>query len=370
VTSDTESISVAHVAPTAFGHAGLFGGGERYPVELARAIARMPDVSCRLVTFGPRPMQYTEPSGLRVLVLKPLTYLRGHPAHPVAWNLHAAIRGANIVHVHHLRSTPSRMGAVSSVMRRASCVVTDHGLAGSDWFGLLPRLFDRCLAVSRYSAANVGMPPGKTRVIYGGADPRRFAPDGGPRRGALFVGRLTPHKGVDRLIRALPAGATLTIAGTAGHDRAPPASEYPAYLHALARGRAVRFVEAVDDRELAALYRQAAVVVVPSVHTTCYGERVAVSELLGLTTLEAMASGTPVIASDLGGLPEIVADGVSGRLVAPGDVDDLRAALTELLTDQARARRFGHNAQRIVTYHFTWERCAQRCLESYRELVP
>jgi glycosyltransferase involved in cell wall biosynthesis len=370
VTSETASISVVHVAPTIFGHGGLFGGGERYPVELARASARMRAVSCRLVTFGPRPAHYTEPSGLRVRVVKPLTYLRGHPARALAPNLHRALRGADVVHVHHLRSTPGRTAAVACLMRRTACVVTDHGLAGGTWFGLLPRLFDRCLAVSRYSATNVGMPEAKTRVIYGGADPQRFAPQDAPRDGVLFVGRLTPHKGVDRLIRALPAGAHLTIAGTRGHDPHPPASQYPAYLHALARGRAVRFVEAVDDGELAALYRRAAVVVVPSVHTTCYGDRVPVSELLGLTTLEAMASGTPVIASNIGGLPEIVTDDVTGRLVTPGDVDHLRAVLTELLTDHARARRFGANARRVAATEFTWERCAQRCLDAYRELLP
>src|SRR5262245_31046536 len=164
--------------------------------------------------------------------MRPLTYLGGHPARAVAPTLHRALGGADVVHVHHVRSTPSRTAAVAAGIRRTACVVTDHGLTGGDWFGLLPRLFDQCLAVSHYSAENAGLPRGKTRVIYGGADPRRFAPDGGEREGALFVGRLTPHKGVDRLIRALPVGASLTIAGTPGHDPAPPARDYPAYLRA------------------------------------------------------------------------------------------------------------------------------------------
>src|SRR3989475_12158391 len=55
---------VIHVAPTQFGRGGLLGGGERYPLELARALAA--EIDCRLVSFGPRPLRYREPGGLRV----------------------------------------------------------------------------------------------------------------------------------------------------------------------------------------------------------------------------------------------------------------------------------------------------------------
>jgi glycosyltransferase involved in cell wall biosynthesis len=119
-------------------------------------------------------------------------------------------------------------------------------------------------------------------VIYGGADPRRFHPDGADRRaGVLFVGRLTPHKGVDRLIRALPAGAELTCVGTGGHDLQAPESGYGQLLRRLASGRLVTFTGEVPDHQLPELYRRAQVVVLPSVHRTCYGRQVAISELLG-----------------------------------------------------------------------------------------
>jgi glycosyltransferase involved in cell wall biosynthesis len=369
VTSATASINVVHVAPTTFGSDGLFGGGERYPLELARAIARVPGVSCRLVTFGPHAGEAEDRDGLRVRVLRPWTHLRHHPAHPFAPQLLAALGDADVVHVHHLHSTPSRMAALACATRRARIVVTDHGLGGRDWFGAPRHLFDRLLAVSRFSAAVLGMAPAKTRVVYGGADPNRFHPDAGSRAGVLFVGRLTPHKGIDRLIRALPDGATLTIAGTEGHDRAEPECGYPRLLRTLARERPVHFAGAVDDAALAELYRRARVVVMPSVHTTCYGAPVPVSELLGLTALEAMASGTPVVASRIGGLPEIVTDGETGHLVEPGDVDHLRTTLTELLADDAHARALGDNARAVATERFTWERCAQRCVASYREIV-
>jgi glycosyltransferase involved in cell wall biosynthesis len=369
VTSATTSIKVVHVAPTTFGRDGLFGGGERYPLELARAIARVPDVSCRLVTFGPRAREVEERDGLRIRVLHPWTHLRHHPAHPFAPQLLTALGDADVVHVHHLHSTPSRMAALACATRRARVVVTDHGLYGRDWFGALHHLCERLLAVSRFSASVLGMASAKTRVVYGGADTSRFHPDARSRDGVLFVGRLTPHKGVDRLLRALPDGTTLTIAGTGGHDRAEPECGYPHLLRKLARGRGVRFTGAVDDVTLAELYRRARVVVIPSVHTTCYGATVTVSELLGLTALEAMASGTPVVASRLGGLPEIVTDSVTGHLVEPGDVDHLRTTLTALLADDAHARSLGENARAVATEHFTWDCCAQRCVASYREII-
>lgn len=359
---------ILHVAPTAFGHAGLFGGGERYPAELARALARLDGVKCELLTFGPT-ASTEDVDGLCVRVLRARGHLYHHPAHPLAPGLLRATRKADVLHVHHLRSTPSRVTAVLASMRRTPVAVTDHGLAGGNWLGVLPRLFDQFLTVSRYSSEVLAAPSHRTTVVYGGADPDRFHPDDGLRDGVVFVGRLTPHKGVDRLIDALPNGARLTIVGTGGHDRTPPERDYPDYLRRLAVGKDVRFVDAAADHELARLYRRAAVVAVPSVQRTCYGKQVAVSELLGLSTLEAMASGTPVVASRVGGLAEVVVDGATGYLVEPGDVEGLRSGLDMLLSDAGRARRMGDAARARVLERFTWEACAQRCLAAYRAIV-
>lgn len=358
---------VIHVAPTPFGPAGLFGGGERYPLELARALAA--EIDCELITFGPRRQRFREPGGLRRHTLRALTYRYGHPAHPLAAALPVALAGADLVHTHHLRSLPSRLAAVTARLRGQPAVVTDHGLQGGDWAGLLPRLFARFLAVSAYSARELGAPPARTTIIYGGADPARFVPDpAASRDGVLFVGRLTPHKGVDRLIAALPPGARLRIAGSEGHDPDPPERDYPLLLRRLAAGRAVDFLGPVPDRELPALYRRAAVLALPSVQRTCYGRAIRVSELLGLVVLEAMASGTPVVCSRLGGLPEIVQHGVTGFLVEPGDVDELRERLAEVVRDRALAARLGRNARELVLERFTWRACAERCLAAYAEL--
>jgi glycosyltransferase involved in cell wall biosynthesis len=360
-------LRVVHVVPTQFGSTGLFGGGERYPLELARALAS--EIECELITFGPRPSLTREAGGLSIRVLHSLTALGGHPAHPVAPGLFTALRGAGIVHTHHMRSTPSRMAAVMAHLRRQRIVTTDHGLQGSDWGGVLPRLFDRFLAVSEYSARVLGLPDGRVRVIYGGADPKRFTPDPDvSREGVLFVGRITPHKGIDRAIAALPAGAGLTIAGSVGHDLRSPEREYPGLLQRMAADRDVTFLGVVGDAELPALYRRAAVLVLPSVHRTCYGRFIQISELLGLVVLEAMASGTPVVCSAVGGLPEVVQHGVTGFLVEAGDTDELRERLAELLGNRGLARRMGENARALALERFTWEACANRCLSTYKDL--
>jgi glycosyltransferase involved in cell wall biosynthesis len=359
---------VVHVAPTVFGPAGIFGGGERYPLELARTLAR--HVDCELVSFAREARAWSDSSGLRIRILRSLALLGGHPAHPLALGLGHALSEADIVHTHQLRSAPSRLAAVHARIRRIPTAVTDHGLGGRSWAGLLLRLFDRFLTVSAYSARELAAPASRTRVVYGGADPARFRPDPETeRRGVLFVGRLTPHKGVDRLIEALPEDAELRVVGSAGHDPDLPERDYPKLLRSLAARRRVEFLGAVADADLPSLYRGAQVVALPSVHVTCYGREIRVSELLGLSAIEAMASGTPVVASGLGGLPEVVEHGVTGFVVQPANVAELGERLAQVLGDRRLAERLGRSARECVLDRFTWEACAERCLTAYSELV-
>jgi glycosyltransferase involved in cell wall biosynthesis len=359
---------VVHVAPTLFGPAGIFGGGERYPLELGRALAR--HVDCELVTFGSTEGAWSDCTGLRHRILRTITLLGGHPAHPLAHGIGDAVAGADIVHAHHLKSTPSRLAAVNARIRGIRSAVTDHGLGGGDWAGLLPRLFDRFLTVSAYSARELAVPASRTRVVYGGADPVRFRPDPeAPRRGILFVGRLTPHKGIDRLIEALPEEAELRVVGSVGHDPDPPERDYPTLLRRLAAKRRVEFLGVVPDPDLPALYRGSQVLALPSVERTCYGRDVVLSELLGLAAIEAMASGTPVVASRLGGIPEVVEDGVTGVLVEPGNIAELRERLAEVLGDRHLAERLGRNARERFLEKFTWAACADRCLAAYSEVL-
>jgi glycosyltransferase involved in cell wall biosynthesis len=137
----------------------------------------------------------------------------------------------------------------------------------------------------------------------------------------------------------------------------------------MAAGRDITFAGPVADGDLPTLYRQAAVLVLPSVQRTCYGRSIEISELLGLVVLEAMASGTPVVCSAIGGIPEIVRHGVTGFLVEPGNALEMHERLAELLGNPTLARRMGQNARELVLERFTWEACAQRCLRAYEELI-
>jgi glycosyltransferase involved in cell wall biosynthesis len=357
---------IAHVVPTPFGISGLHGGGERYPVELCRALAD--HVACRLITFGPRAEGHRN-AGLETRQLHTIARIRGHPAHPVGFGLVTALRGVDLIHTHQTTSTPSRISALIAHGLRTPVVTTDHGLGPGRWPGLLPRLFDGFLGVSQNSIDVLAVPGHRARVVYGGVDPDRFQPGSERRRGVLFVGRMTPHKGLDRLLQALPAGVPLTVVGTEGHDRHEPERSYPRLLRALANDD-VTFVGAACEEDLPHLYRRAEVFVLPSVHRTVYGKTVAISELLGLALLEAMASGTPVIASRIGGVPEVVRDGEIGYLVAPGNVEELRARIGELVGDPARAQRMGEAGRALVLDRFTWDHCALRCLKAYGELIP
>jgi glycosyltransferase involved in cell wall biosynthesis len=367
VTSETV-MRVTHISPTAFGATGLYGGGERYPLELARALA--PHVEARLVTFGPRRAQELETSGLDVLTLRTLFRFKRRPVHPKAFGLRSAIAGSDIIHAHQMRSAPARQAALLARLGQMPICVTDHGLGGGGWAGLLPGMFDAFLTVSEYSAETLDAPPNRTHTIYGGVDPDRFRPDPHTvRGGVLFVGRITPHKGIDRLLPALPRNARLTIAGTRGHDRRPPESEYPKLVEMMATERDVHFAGRVHENHLPDLYRSARVFALPSVHTTCFGKRVPISELLGLSVLEAMASGTPVVASCIGGVSEIVVNGETGFLVEPGNVDELHDRLALVLADDNLARTMGEAGRERALQEFTWERCAKRCLAAYEEML-
>jgi glycosyltransferase involved in cell wall biosynthesis len=360
---------VTHISPTSFGPDGLYGGGERYPVEMARALSR--HLETRLVTFGPRPMLSRDPSSsLEIVTLRTLFRFKRHPVHPAALGLATATRTADIIHAHHMRAAPSRQAALLGKLRNQPVCVTDHGLGGGGWGGLLPKMFDAFLNVSDHSGVTLSAPPERSRTIYGGADPLRFFPGpDGERRGVLFVGRITPHKGLDRLLEALPDKAHLTVAGTIGHDRRLPEAGYPQVIRAQAGPRDVRFTGQVAEQDLPALHRSAQVFVLPSVDRTCFDKRVAISELLGLSVLEAMASGTPVVASRIGGVPEIVRHDETGFLVEPGNVAELRQRIGELLGNRALATRMGAAAREHVLDRFTWVKVAERTARAYEDLL-
>jgi glycosyltransferase involved in cell wall biosynthesis len=216
--------------------------------------------------------------------------------------------------------------------------------------------------VSRFNARDFGHLADKITVIHGGVDPARFAPLPGARRArrALYVGRLIPYKGLEYLIRGVGPETELRLAGAGYHD------DYVCHLEHLARGRNVRFLGPILGQDLRREFGTAGALVLPSVEVDRYGKRYPKSEILGLVLLEAMACETPVVCSRIGGMPELVVDGVTGILVPPADEAALGAAVEGLLDDPARARRLGEAGRAHVLANFTWRRVAERCLDAYR----
>jgi starch synthase len=140
----------------------------------------------------------------------------------------------------------------------------------------------------------------------------------------------------------------------------PDTPELQARLAAAVVGRPrIRWINAMlPVDEVVQLYSHAAVFVCPSIY-----------EPFGLINLEAMACSTPVVASRVGGIPEVVVDGETGLLVEPGDPAALAAALRRVLDDPARAARMGEAGRRRVEAHFSWDRIADRTLEVYQQAI-
>jgi glycogen synthase len=176
----------------------------------------------------------------------------------------------------------------------------------------------------------------------------------------LFVGRLASNKGLPTLVDAFAplarahADATLVVAGADGGMR--PALEAQVARAGLADR--VRFLGHVDDeRLLADAYRGARALVLPSEY-----------EAFGLVLLEALAQGTPVIASRVGGIPEFVEEGRAGLLCPVGDTVAFAAALERLWSDEAFARALGAYGRDHVVPNYTWDGLVDRLQAIYREV--
>jgi glycosyltransferase involved in cell wall biosynthesis len=352
--------SVAHLVPARFGPNGVVGGAERYVFELARHMARHTDT--RLVTFGERD-EDVEMDGLRVTVAATRWLVRGQRANPMAWRAISAVSRADVVHCHQQHILATSLAALAGRVRGRRVFCTDLGGGGWDISGYVStdRLFHGHLHISRYSRHVFGHDGLATaRVIYGGVDADRFSPGSEPRDiPVLYVGRLLPHKGVDAVIEALPAGVEAVVAGPAADAR------FVEDLKRLSSGKSVRFVHDADDAQLIALYRRARIVILPSVYRDRYGNDTRVPELLGQTLLEGMAAGAATICTDVASMPEIVQHGVTGLVVPPNDIPALGAAIAQLAGDAVRTAEMGRLGRERACSTFSWSAVVDRCLEAY-----
>jgi glycogen synthase len=230
---------------------------------------------------------------------------------------------------------------------------------------------DRVIAVSAKMREDIlehfQADPSKVVVIHNGIDPDRFhrteARDHLDRLGVkepyvLFVGRITDQKGIFHLLEAapkLPPGVRLVLCASA-----PDTPEIEERLRTKVREHpnVTWIFEMVSLDVVKQLYSHAAVFACPSVY-----------EPFGIINLEAMACETPVVASAVGGIVEVVADAKTGLLVPPARPDVLADAINRLLADPALAREMGRAGRKRVEDTFSWASVAARTQEVYSDAI-
>lgn len=212
--------------------------------------------------------------------------------------------------------------------------------------------------------------PDKVTVIPPGVDLSHFRPMSqqqsrehlgyGDQKNILFVGRLEPLKGIDNLFRAVSSlenlgSITLSVVG--GDANSEEKDRLKAIAKRMKLTDSVRFIGSVSRDELPFYFNAADVCVLPSHY-----------ESFGLAALEAAACGRPVVASEVGGLPEIVINGSTGFLVPPGQSDVMAERLCELLNDDIMRSRMG-SAARTHAESLGWDRSADALIACYRDLL-
>jgi 1,2-diacylglycerol 3-alpha-glucosyltransferase len=298
---------------------------------------------------------WSVPVGYQLRAGFPLVDLAGYSR---AWR-------PDIVHIHH--PFPISLSALSfAKLGHIPVVATNHtipecslyGMRNSRWYGpahstfafYLRHVLHRADAVTTptATAANMLRRLGFDRTVVpisNGVDMDRFRPpaDEQPHEAepiVLYTGRLDAEKDMDTLIGAIPhvlehVTARFRIGGE-GADRA----RLERLVKDLGVAHAVSFTGYASEQELPAVYQSSSVYAISSP-----------VELQSISTLEAMASGLPVVAVNAGALPELVRPGVNGHLAAAGDVNAFAAGLVELIADRAQRRTMGAASRTIAQEH-------------------
>jgi starch synthase len=381
----------------------VYGGAGVHVAELVSALRRGDDeivVRC----FG-RPRD--EPDTHAYLVPPQLT-----GANPALATLGVDLQiaedtaGADLVHSHTWYANGA--GHLAKLLHGIPHVVTAHSLEPlrpwkaeqlgggyrvSSWIERTAfESADAVIAVSHGMRADIlrsypTIDPAKVRVVHNGIDLERWHRVDEPdtvralgvdpdRPSVVFVGRITRQKGLPYLLaaaRRLPPEVQLVLCAGAP-DTPEILAEVQAGVAALQAERSgvVWIEQLLSQPELAALLSAATTFVCPSVY-----------EPLGIVNLEAMACGAPVVGTATGGIPEVVADGVTGRLVPIEQLDDgtgtpvdperfiadLADRLTEVVADPIGARLMGEAGRLRAEAEFSWASIADRTRAIYAELL-
>jgi starch synthase len=370
----------------------IYGGAGVVVDQLSRALARRMAVEVRC--FGDRPPGGA-PEGVTVRGYTPWDRLRAGPDGPrfapaletlsIALAMARDPVDADVAHAHTWYADMA--GLWIRTLHRIPLVVTLHsmeplrpwkadqlgsGYLLSSWIEkTVVEAADRVIAVSGRMRddilAHFGADPARVVVIHNGIDPERFRRterrDALDRLGVrppyvLFVGRITDQKGIFHLLDAaprLPAGVQVVLCASA-----PDTPEIEERLRrAVPRHPNVLWINEMAPVDVVVqLYSHAAVFACPSVY-----------EPFGLINLEAMACETPVVASAVGGILEVVEDGKTGLLVPPGHPDELAAALGRVLENPALGRSLGQAGRRRIEAQFSWASVAERTEHVYADAI-
>ncbi|MBB6120774.1 glycosyltransferase family 4 protein [Nocardiopsis algeriensis] len=241
------------------------------------------------------------------------------------------------------------------------------------WYGFVKmqarvaRKLDPILVPSRSSADDIsrefGVDPSAMEVTPLGVDTRYFHPRPEtprvPGRIVCTASADSPLKGVSTLLRAAAKLATERDVTLTIVSKPRPGGPTDQLVDELSLRDRVEFVSGIDDTALAEIIAGAQVAVVPSFY-----------EGFSLPAVEAMACGTPLVASRAGALPEVVGtDGDAGRLVPPGDPEVLAAEIAALLDDADERERMGAAAWRRVQERFTWRAVAELTARRYASTI-
>jgi alpha-maltose-1-phosphate synthase len=362
----------------------VYGGAGVHVEYLARELTKLVDLTVHC--------QGLEREG--AVAHQPWDELRDQVLRVISTDLSMAdaVLGADILHSHTWYANLA--GHLASLLYGVPHVVTMHsleplrpwkaeqlggGYALSSWCELVAATSAAAVvAVSEGMRADIrsaypAISPERIRVIHNGIDTSEYAPD--PSADALsrygidparpyviFVGRITRQKGLPVLLRAgafLDPSAQLVLCAGAA-DTPELLAEVTSLVSGLraTRSGVVWIPQMLPKQEIIQLLTHAAVLTCPSVY-----------EPLGIVNLEAMACGTAVVGSRVGGIPEVVSEGVTGLLVPPGDPEELAAALNALLHDPARATAMGKAGRERAVTSFSWSAVAAQTTALYQELT-
>ncbi|HSL56653.1 MAG TPA: glycogen synthase [Acidimicrobiales bacterium] len=387
----------------------VYGGAGVHAEYLAAELDRAEGVDVEVHAFGePRPSPLVvgtyQPWDALVDPSRPQSAALGTVSADLA--IAGALDGVDLVHTHTWYANLA--GHLAAMMYDIPHVVTAHsleplrpwkaeqlggGYAVSSWCERTS--FEAAAAIIAVSGGMrddilrvyPGLDPDRVHVIHNGIDTDTYRPvPAGPvlarygidpdRPYVLFVGRITRQKGVTHLVDAIPhlRPDTQVVLCAGAPDTPAIGAEMEAKVAAARErhGGVVWIDDMVERADVVALMSGATVFACPSVY-----------EPFGLINVEAMACGTPVVASRTGGIPEIVVEGETGHLVElergddpygePADparfVAELAEAINDLLDRPDDARRMGEAGRRRVLDGFAWPEVATRTVDLYRSVI-